>query len=161
MDKNLHLSLSQPQSYPGSQLSHVSHVTDEVLDFVSSKDGVKSAAVKNLQDHVMKLSKMVAELKETVHKQQISINLLITKLSKAPAVNADAVDDTVSILAIPGSSGSSSPPVATDGAKSYAAAVGLTVSGLQPVAKPTLTSSVRRAVLTAVHSEMRVKQLIT
>ena len=144
---------SQPQSQSQSsinlQLSQPSDISDDMLNLDD-----RQMCIKNLQAHLVNLSKTVVELRETVRKQQIAINQLTAKCYKVSPVGVDAVNCTDGTVNI---SESSLPPAPTDLTTSYATVVASPV--LHPAAtNPTLTTSVRRAVLTAVHSELRNKQ---
>ena len=129
---------SQP-SQPGSSLSSD---TDEQIDVVDSQ-----ICIKTLHADLVRLTKTVAELKETVRKQQTVINQL--QLTTGNEVRV--IDNEVMIDTVPNISGPSFPSLQTVTAVtgSYAAAA---------ANRPVLTDSVRQAVLTAVHSEMNIKQ---
>ena len=135
-----------------------SQLSDVVVDVSDTIPDVADLNAVYIEFH--KLVKTVFELKETVRKQQVCINELYSFANKCdlPQSTCQNVTDLQGSQTTQ-SSQSHSLSIPSSTASTYSAAVAASNHVLQTSStKTTLNESVRRAVLTAVHTEMQTKQ---
>lgn len=145
--------VSDSQTILSQSQSQSQDIIEEALDFAISQ----GSSNKCLRGDLDKLSKTVAELKETVRKQQITINELIVLIGSKPTYQSTVVpqgssnEDSSGFL--PGPDTASTHVTKPSYADATASCMVLDTT----LPKPTLTKTVRQAVLTAVHSELLTK----
>ena len=141
-------SQSQQENIDDPLSSQSSDIRAEVLDTVLNLTDLNS-----VRTEFLNLVKTVFELKETVRKQQISINELLSVVN----TRFTGKNDSLSVINVQNAESHSLSTISSSAA-TYSAAVASSPVLQESSTKPTLNETVRRAVLTAVHTEMQSKQ---